>query len=128
MEQPKVTTCLAWINCLQRNRSPVDTLNKRNIEEIIVYGVADLGELFINEAITKNFEIIGITDQKIKVGNYAYRGINVLPRNELGLPKYRDKCVVVTSMTSFEQIKQQLMKENVNNVISLWELLDEAIK
>ena len=123
MEQAKLATCLAWINCLQKGKSPIDALEKNKMDNLIIYGVADLGEALVNEVIRKGHKIAGVTDRIVKNGNYEYHGIPVLAREKLSEDPYCNYCIVVTSMTSYQEIKKQLLQEGVKNVVSLLEIL-----
>lgn len=124
MNELKLGTCLAWIDCLQCHKSPIDTLIQREIKEVIVYGIADLGKRFINEAICKGYPIKAITDVKVLRGNYDYRAIPLIRRDDLTLDEYKDVCVVVTSMTFWDEIKEQLEGLGIGNVVSLLELME----
>lgn len=124
MNELKLGTCLAWIDCLQRHGSPIDTLIQREIKEVIVYGISDLGKRFINEAIYKGYPIKAITDIKILRGNYDYRDIPLIRKNDLTLDEYKDVCVVVTSMVFWYEIKAQLNGLGIENVVSLLDLME----
>jgi len=120
----KIKTCLAWIDCLQQYKSPIDTLVQREIKEVIVYGTADLGKRFISEAIHKGYSIKAITDARVLKGNYDYRGIPLIKKDDLMLDEYKDICVVVTSMTFWDEVREELNHLGVRKVVSLLDLME----
>lgn len=124
MEQLKMKTYMAWINCFQRNLSPVDFLYKKGIKEVIVYGVTDLGEKFVTELLNKNYPIKAIVDGRIISGGYDYRGIPIISKSVLISAKYRDVCVIVTAMAFWNEIKVQLKEQEITNIMSLLELME----
>ncbi len=115
---------MAWVKCLQKNKSPIDALCRRGIYEVIVYGILDLGETFVTEAINRGYKIKAITDAKVKVGNYTYRDIPVITREDLSLPEYNETYVVITAINSFDEIKAQLEENRITNIFSLYELME----
>lgn len=117
----KLETAIAWIKCMQKGQSPIDKLCQNKIEEIIVYGVTELGVLLVEEARIKDYRIIGITDRKITTGDYFYQKIPMLSREQLGA--YKEKCIVITSMAFWYDIRVELEEEGYKNVIALRELL-----
>lgn len=124
MGAKKWETCLAWVRCLQRNKSPVDALYRRGINEVIVYGIVDLGETFVSEAINRGYSIKAITDAKVKKGNYTYREIPVITREMLSLPQYKETYVVITVINCFDEIKAYLEGNQITNIVSLYELME----
>lgn len=117
----KLEAALAWIRCMQRGRSPIDRLREKEIEQIIVYGITELGELLVEEAYQKKYKVAAITDRAVREGGYEYQGIPVIRRKDI--EKYRDEVIVVTSMAFWEEIKDELYLEGCRRVISLRELL-----
>ena len=117
----KLETALAWVSCMQRGKSPIDRLKEQEIEQIIIYGTTELGELLVEEAQQKNYKILAITDRAVREGGYEYQGISVIKRKDI--EKYRDEVIVVTSMTFWEEIKDELHTEGCSRVIALRELM-----
>lgn len=117
----KLETALAWIRCAQKGNSPIDRLREKRIDQIIIYGITELGELLIEEAFEKQFRILAITDRAVKEGGYEYQGIPVIRRRDAG--KYSGEVIVVTSMTFWEEIRDELHAEGCRRVIALRELL-----
>lgn len=117
----KLKTALAWIRCMQKGRSPIDRLREKKIEQIIVYGITELGEFLIEEARIKKYKVLAITDRAVRGGGYEYQGIAMLKREDIG--EYKDEVIVVTSMTFWEEIRDGLYAEGCKRVISLRELL-----
>lgn len=117
----KLKTALAWIECLQKGRSPIERLRKEEIEQIIVYGITELGKFLVEEARLKEYRILAITDRAVREGGYEYQGIPVIRRNDIA--KHKEEVIVVTSVTFWEEIRDELRAEGCKRVISLRELL-----
>lgn len=124
MRLTKWATCLAWVKCLQKNKSPIDELRRKGIDEVIVYGIVDLSETFVEEAISRGYSIKAITDAKVKAGNYLYRDIPVISRETLCLPEYRESYVVITVINRFDEIRTQLASNHITNILSLYDLME----
>lgn len=120
-ETNKLKTALAWIGCLQKGRSPIDRLREEEIERIIVYGITELGKFLVEEARQKEYRILAITDRAVREGGYEYQGIPVIRRNDI--VKHKEELIVVTSVTFWEEIRDELRAEGCRRVISLRELL-----
>lgn len=117
----KLETALAWIGCMQKGKSPIDRLREEGIKQIFVYGITELGKFLIKEAQLKNYKILAITDRAVREGGYEYQAIPIIRRKDIGL--YRDEVIVVTSMTFWEEIRDELQAEGCRHIISLRELL-----
>ncbi len=117
----KMDTALAWIQCMHRGGSPIDTLRKSDIDEIIVYGITELGELLVNEALLKKYKVIGITDRKVIYGEYFFHDIPVINRDQLDF--YKDKYIVITSMMFWEEIERELRERGHQHILTLMELM-----
>lgn len=117
----KVDTAIAWVRCLQKGDSPIKHLRMLGIENIIIYGIAELGELLVEQTLIEKYNVVGISDKKIQFGGTRYQDISILSRNEL--KNYRDTWIVVTSMTFWEEIKNELEEDGCEKVISLYELV-----
>ena len=116
------TACL-WIASMQNNISPIDNLRKKEIDSVIVYGITELGELFVKEAINKQFNIKAIADKSVNNGNYTYNNIPVISINELLSSQYRHEYIVITAMSFEMEIREELNAIGIKNIISLLDLL-----
>lgn len=121
----KMRILINWIKKLQKGRSIVDVLIDNNIDGIIVYGVAELGQLLINEALEKGYPIYAIVDKKIQYGNYMYRNIPIINISRLKSEQYKNKMVVITAMSFYQEIVKKLEKMDIRNYIGITELLKE---
>lgn len=119
----KFYTAYLWIASMQNNISPIDNLRKKEIDSVVVYGTTELGELFVNEAINKQFDIKAITDKRVNNGNYTYNNIPVIPINELLSSQYRHEYIVITAMSFEMEIREELNAIGIKNIISLLDLL-----
>lgn len=117
----KLETAIAWIRCMQMGRSPIDKLRENGIEEIIVYGITELGKLLVDEARIKRYRILGITDRKITGGDYLYQDIPILNRKQLDM--YKERCIVITAMAFWYDINAELRTLGYKNIVALRELL-----
>lgn len=117
----KMDTAMAWIRCLQREGSPIDSLRKLGVDEIITYGITELGELLVSEALLKKYKVLGITDRKIVCGGYFFHDVPVISRNRLDC--YKDKCIVITSMMFWEEIERELRERGHQHIVTLRELM-----
>ena len=116
------TACL-WIASLQNNTSPIDSLRKRQIDSVIVYGITEFGELFVKEAINEQFNVKAITDKSVNNGNYTYNSIPVIPIDGLLSSQYRHEYIVITAMSFEREIREELNAIGLKNIISLLDLL-----
>ena len=117
----KMDTAVAWIRCLQHRCSPIIKLRQMGIDEIIIYGITELGELLVDEAVLRGYKVFGIMDRRVGCGGYSFRGIPVISRMELN--HHIDKYIVVSSVTFWEEIEKELRKQGCQHIISLRELL-----
>lgn len=117
----KLGTAIAWIRCLQQGKSPINRLREMGIDEIIIYGITELGGLLVNEAVLKGYKVLGITDRKVGCGGYFFQDIPVINRKELD--DYRDRYIVVTSMAFWEEIVIELGKQGYQHIVALRELM-----
>ena len=116
------TACL-WIASLQNNISPIDSLRRRGIDSVIVYGITEFGELFVKEAVNKRFNVIAIVDKNVKNGNYIYNCIPIISINELLSSQYQHTYIVITAMSFEREIREELNSIGIKNIISLLDLL-----
>lgn len=117
----KMDTAMAWIRCMQRGSSPIDSLLKLGIDEIVVYGITELGELLVSEALLKKYKVLGITDRKVACGGYFFHDVPVINRDRLD--NYKDKCVVITSMMFWGEIEKELRERGHQRIVTLRELM-----
>lgn len=96
-------------------------MREEEIERIIVYGITELGKFLVEEARLKEYRILAITDRAVREGGYEYQGIPVIRRNDI--VKHKEELIVVTSVTFWEEIRDELRAEGCRRVISLRELL-----
>lgn len=117
----KLMTSVLWIKCLLQGKSPFERLRENGIEEVILYGITELGELLLQEAINEGYKVAGIADKKVIKGRYQFQDIPILTLEELN--NYKEKTIVVTAVMFWDEIKRELNKQGHENVIALWELM-----
>lgn len=117
----KLMTSIAWIRCLIAGRSPFELLRQKGINEIIVYGATELGELLVREALKEGYKVSGITDKRVVKGQYCFEGVPILTVDELSCRK--ETYVVVTAVAFWEEIKTELGERGIHKIIALWDLM-----
>lgn len=117
----KLMTSILWIKCLLRGKSPFERLREKGIDEIIIYGITELGEMLVQESLNEGYRVVGITDRKVVKGQYDFENIPVLTMDELR--NYREKHIVVTAVMFWDEIKRELNAQGYDKVIALWELM-----
>lgn len=108
-----------WVRINQENKSIAGYLEKNGYKEIAVYGMHYVGETFLNE-------ILG-TGIKVKYGidknaDSIYTDVEVVsPDDDLE----QVDAVIVTAITYYEEIVEQLSKKMDCPIISIEEILYE---
>lgn len=117
----KLMTSILWIKCLLQGKSPFERLRKEGIDEIIIYGITELGEMLVQESLSEGYKVTGITDRRIAKGKYVFENIPILTTDEL--QKYKEVPIVVTAVMFWDEIKRELNEKGHDKVIALWELM-----
>lgn len=117
----KMMTSILWIKCLLKGGSPLQRLRDAGVDEVIIYGITELGELLVQEALNEDYKIMGITDKKVVKGQYEFRDVPIITVDEMS--NYKEKHIVVTAVMYWDEIKRELNEQGYNNVIVLWELM-----
>ncbi len=106
-----------WVRVKQENKSMAEYLEKQGYKEIAIYGMHYAGETLVNE--------LAKTDIKVKYGidkaaDSIYADIDVIsPEDEL---KPVD-AIIVTAVTYFDEIEEQLSEKIACPIISLEDIL-----
>lgn len=108
-----------WVRVKQENKSMAEYLEKQGYKEIAIYGMHYVGETLLNE--------LAETDIKIKYGidkaaGSIYADIDVVsPEDELEPVD----AIIVTAITFFDEIEEQLSEKIPCPIISLEDILYE---
>jgi FlaA1/EpsC-like NDP-sugar epimerase len=116
-----------WIYLLSNDKPLTENLNRNNINQIIIYGASEFAVRLIEQCKRENFAIMAITDKKIKHRGGFYREIPLITADELEKIDLLHTYVVITAMGFYNEIKDELAQRNIKNVISLCELIEDAL-
>ena len=108
-----------WVRVKQENKSIADYLEKEGFKEIAIYGMSRVGDTLLYE--------LQDTDITVKYGidknaGSIYTDINVLTLED---DLEAVDAVIVTAITFFNEINEQLSKKMDCLVLSLENILDE---
>lgn len=107
-----------WINNSQNGKKISDYFLKKNIKTIAIYGMGYVGELLYAELSDSNVTVCYGIDRAFS----SYEKFRIYRPNDV-LPKV--DMVIVTAVTYYKEVKQQLEKQMDCPVISLQELILE---
>ncbi len=108
-----------WIKGYQNCKKIEDYLNKKEIKEVAVYGMGELGKCLIKELETENIAIKYVIDRN----NYRAFGTYLCYSPLDALPEVQ--AIIITPVSDFDNIARQL-KEKVNAcLIPLDQMIDE---
>ncbi len=109
-----------WVRDKQDGKNFADYLNKKGYRRIAVYGMSYAGECLVNELKETNVKVAFGIDQRAETMN---SDVDVKTMNE----KWEEvDAIVVTAITFFDEIKENLEKKVTCDIISLEELIYEA--
>ena len=107
---------MKWLNMKIKHQSLVSCLTKRNYNTIAVYGMGNIGELFISELKESEVKIAYCIDRNAE--NIFCDHSIVTPDSEL-----QDvDAVIVTAVSWFDEIEQDLTQKLDCPVISIEDL------
>lgn len=108
---------VSWINLLQNGEKIEAILRKRGYHSIAIYGMAELGQLLLNELLKTNIEVKCLIDQKADMLEFNTKIVK---------PTEFDECVdaiIVTAVYNFSEIEKQMTSISECVCISLEELV-----
>lgn len=105
-----------WVQLKQEGKSINDFFEKNNYRDIAVYGKGYIGEALAKELLESDITIKYFIDRK---ADKDFDGITISPDSELE----EVDAVVVTPVTSYGEIKQNLMKKLSCPIISIEDIL-----
>lgn len=109
-----------WVKVKQEGKNLSVYFDKNNYKKIAVYGMSYAGETLIEELRGTNIEIAYAID---KNANAIYSDINVVTMED----NLEDvDAIVVTAITAFDEIEEQLQSKVDCPVISLEDILYEV--
>lgn len=116
-----------WLKLKIEKKSSADFFAKNNINKIGIYGVSGFGGLLFDELKGTNVKTIFFVDKKHLDWKQGYYGISVLGLSEIKRHIDKVDALVVTPVYFFNQILDDLLKENIeqNKIISLSMVVSE---
>ena len=106
-----------WIKVQQEGKSIVDYFNNHGYKRIAVYGMSYAGEILIRELKNTNIHVAyGIDKNAASI----YAEVDVISMNE----EFKDvDVVVVTAITFFDEIREELASKVECPIVSLEDIL-----
>ncbi len=108
-----------WVRVKQENKSIAEYLEKQGYKEIAVYGMHFVGETLLNEFAETNIKVKYGID---KAADSIYADIDVVSPEDVLEPV---DAVIVTAITFFDEIEEQLSEKFSCPIISLEDILYE---
>ena len=106
-----------WVKVKQANKSVSEFLLNEGYRRIAIYGMSYVGQRLYDELMDSDVEIIACIDQK---GGGTYFNHNIVDVDKL--PSDID-AIIVTPIFYFEEIKKNLEKNVLANIVSLEEII-----
>ena len=106
-----------WVKVKQANKSVSEFLLNEGYRRIAIYGMSYVGQRLYDELMDSDVEIIACIDQK---GGGTYFNHNIVSVDKL--PDDID-AIIVTPIFYFEEIKKNLEKNVLANIVSLEEII-----
>lgn len=108
-----------WLRLRQEGKGIIPFFEKNNYRNIAIYGKGKLGEAVEKEMLNSNITVKYFIDQK---ADKASDGFVVSPNSELEAVD----AIIVTPISSYGEIKQQLIKKANCPIISIEDVLYEV--
>lgn len=106
-----------WVKVQQEGKSIADYFDRQGYKEIAVYGMSYAGETLIRELKNTNIHVAYGID---KNAESIYADVDVISMNE----EFKDvDVVVVTAITFFDEIKEELAGKVECPIVSLEDIL-----
>lgn len=106
----------------KQGKSIADSLKKRNIEEVAVYGYGVIGKRFVSELVKNKIKVAYIVDQ-----DTSYSDLNI-PIYSLKEKFPYTEVLIVTPLFAYEEILQKIKNQRINQIISIGEFIEEVLK
>lgn len=111
---------MKWLFLKIAGKSLSDILKERDIREIAIYGIHELGKLVYEDLNCSEIRINCFIDKRAREYQNGYKDVPVISLSELSQSKY-EGFILVTPEFYFYDILQDLLKEGVaiEKIISL---------
>lgn len=108
-----------WVKVKQENKSLGEYLKKNGYEKIAIYGMNYVGETLLDELIGSDVEVKYGIDRN---ADSIYLNVDIVsPEESLG----DVDAIIVTAITYFDEIAEQLGKKTDAVILSLEDILNE---
>lgn len=113
---PMYQTMERWVRMKQKNQCISEYFQRNGYKRIAVYGMGDIGILFVNELKNSDIDIMYGIDRNINVGGPVkiYHPDDTLPNVD---------AVVVTAVAFFDDIEDMLRKKMDCPVLSIEDIV-----
>lgn len=108
-----------WVKIRQEGKSLVQNLEQKGYKKIAIYGMSYAGETLVDELKDSNIHVVYAID---KNAGSAYDNVNIVSPAEC-LEKV--DAIIVTPITFYDEIKENLAKKISIPILSLGDLLYE---
>ena len=108
---------ISWLYTRQDGKSIAQYLLKHGFSSVSIYGYAEIGQLLYRELSDSDVKVIEILDR---------RSLNVSSEVSVVKPEEGDisiDAVIVTAISSFDEIKNNLLRMKYRNIISLSDIV-----
>lgn len=109
-----------WVNVKQDGKNLAEYLEKSGYKKIAIYGMSYVGETLLEELKETSIEVVYGIDQR---GDTIYTDIDIMTMDD---DLDHVDAVIVTAITYFEEIKEQLSDKIECPVISIDDILHEV--
>ena len=117
-----------WLLASNAGIKVADILEKRGIQKVAIFGLAQLGVCLWNELKDSNITVLFAYDGNKSINLPGIEVVHELKSlHEMEMSKYIPDAVIVTALTTYDSIKDELLKRGFNQVIPLDEILYEMI-
>jgi len=124
MLMAKYSTTLAWLQKLYRGISLRIMINGYGFNDIIIYGIDDLGMKLIEGCIYESVKVAAISDRRIVEGGYEFNNIPIVQIKCLKEYQSKKTGIIVAAVGYFDEIEENLSNLGLYNIISLRELIE----
>lgn len=119
----KYNTALAWLKRINKGISLHEMIDGYGFEEVIIYGIDELGMRLIEACIYESVKIAAISDRRIIEGRYEFNNIPMVKIKELAEYQNEKTGIIVAAVGYFEEIEKYLSSLGLHNIISLRKLI-----
>lgn len=106
-----------WVRIKQEGRNVAEYLDKRGYEKVAIYGMGHAGETLLSELKDTNIEVVYSID---KNAGQIFSSIPIVTPDNIS---EKVDAIIVTAITFFDEIVEQLRQKTEIPIVSLAEIL-----